>query len=63
MVHETCRGKLESKCLCPEISSIFFGRLDIVLIYRKDRLLPRTAAINVYSPLHGLLNPSSKPAR
>jgi len=39
LVHEACiRGKLESK-ICARDLKPLFGRLDVVLIYRKDRLL------------------------
>ena len=39
LVHDACvRGKLESN-LCARDLKYLFGRLDVVLIYRKDRLL------------------------
>jgi LysR family cyn operon transcriptional activator len=39
LVHEACiRGKLEAN-ICARDLKYLFGRLDVVLIYRKDRLL------------------------
>ena len=39
LVHETCiRGKLPSNVSSRDLKHLF-GRLDVVLIYRKERLL------------------------